>query len=88
MAEKIHILGAGLSGMVAAITLARQGREVLVIEGEKRLGGMHHELPSVHTTPIDPAWMSEQVGIDVRSAFHQIKSFHTAVGNRMYELSP
>ncbi len=40
MAEKIHILGAGLSGMVAAITLARQGREVLVIEGEKKLGGM------------------------------------------------
>jgi len=88
MAEKVHILGAGLSGMVAAITLARQGREVLVIEGEKRLGGMHHAMPSVHTTPIDPAWMSDQVGIDVSPAFHPIKSFHTAVGNRMYELDP
>ena len=88
MAGTIHILGAGLSGMVAAITLARRGREVLVIEGEKRLGGMHHDMPSVHTTPIDPAWMSEQVGIDVRSAFHPIKSFVTVVGNRMYALNP
>ena len=88
MAGKIHILGAGLSGMVAAITLARKGREVLVIEGEKRLGGMHHDMPSVHTTPIDPAWMSDQVGIDVTSAFHPIKSFVTVVGNRMYALNP
>ena len=88
MAEKIHILGAGLSGMVAAITLARQGREVLVIEGEKRLGGMHHDMPSVHTTPIDPAWMSEQVGIDVRPAFHPIKGFQTVIGDRIYEMNP
>lgn len=88
MAEKIHILGAGLSGMVAAITLARQGREVLVIEGEKKLGGMHRDLPSIHTTPIDPTWMSDHIGIDVRPAFHPIKSFLTAVGDRMYELNP
>ena len=88
MADKVHILGAGLSGMVAAITLARQGHEVLVIEGEKRLGGMHHSMPSVHTTPIDPDWVSEQVGIDVRPAFHQIRSFLSVVGNKTYELNP
>ena len=88
MAGKIHILGAGLSGMVAAINLARQGREVLVIEGEKKIGGMHRDLPSVHTTPIDPAWMSKQVGIDVTPAFHRIKGFQVVIDNKMYELNP
>ncbi len=88
MAGKVHILGAGLAGMVAAINLGRHGREVLVIEGEQKIGGMHRHLPSVHTTPIDPAWMSEQVGIDLTPAFHRIKSFQVAVGHRMYELNP
>lgn len=88
MAGKIHVVGAGLAGMVAAINLARQGREVLVIEGEKTIGGMHRSLPSIHTTPIDPAWMSEQVGIDLKPAFHPIRGFQTVIGNRTYELSP
>ena len=88
MAGKVHILGAGLAGMVAAINLARKGREVLVIEGEKKIGGMHRDLPSIHTTPIDPAWMSEQVGIDVTPAFHPIQGFQVVIGRRMYELNP
>jgi monoamine oxidase len=29
--KKIHILGAGLSGMVAGINLARQGYDVLIL---------------------------------------------------------
>jgi flavin-dependent dehydrogenase len=74
--------------MVAAINLARQGREVLVIEGEKQIGGMHRNLPSIHTTPIDPAWMSEQVGIDVTPAFHAIQSFQVLIGRRKYDLNP
>lgn len=88
MAEKIHILGAGLSGMVAAINLARQGREVLVIEGGKGLGGMGGLHPSVHSTPVDPAWMSEQVGVDLRPAFHPLKNFLAGMGPRVYRLDP
>ncbi len=88
MAGKVHVLGAGLSGMVAAVNLARKGHEVLVLEGEKKIGGMHRDLPSIHTTPIDPGWMSEQVGIDLRPAFHAIRRFQTVIGDRMYELDP
>ena len=88
MAGKVHVLGAGLSGMVAAINLARRGREVLVIEGAKKIGGMYGLHPSVHTTPIDPAWMSERVGIDVTSAIHPVKSFQTVIGDKMFELNP
>ena len=33
------ILGAGLSGMVAAIVLAKEGRKVKIIEGAKEIGG-------------------------------------------------
>jgi hypothetical protein len=37
--EPIRILGAGPSGLVAALTLARSGREVVVFERGKRVGG-------------------------------------------------
>ncbi len=88
MAEKIHILGAGLSGMVAAINLARKGREVVVLEGGKKLGGLGGLHPSVHTTPVDPAWMSEKVGVDVKPAFHPIKEFYVGVDDKLFSLNP
>jgi len=49
---------------------------------------MHRLLPSIHTTPIDPAWMSEKVGIDLTSAFHPVKEFHVVIRDRMYKLNP
>ena len=88
MGNKVHILGAGLSGMVAAINLARSGREVLVLEGAKKIGGMGGLHPSVHTTPMNPAWMSAQVGIDLTSAFHPIKTFLWAIDNKTFRLVP
>ena len=88
MSNKVHILGAGLSGMVAAINLARAGREVLVLEGSKKIGGMGGLHPSVHTTPMDPGWMSHQVGIDLTSAFHPIKTFLWAIDDKAYRLNP
>jgi flavin-dependent dehydrogenase len=36
--KKVHIVGAGLSGMVAAINLAREGHQVVVLEGAKKIG--------------------------------------------------
>jgi flavin-dependent dehydrogenase len=88
MAGKIHVLGAGLSGMVAAINLARQGREVLVLDGAKGLGGMGGLHPSVHTTPIDPAWMSREVGIDLTPVFHKPKGFMLGLGDKTFKLDP
>jgi flavin-dependent dehydrogenase len=88
MAGKIHVLGAGLSGMVAAINLAREGFEVLVLEGAKGIGGMGGLHPSVHTTPIDPAWMSTEIGIDVTPAFHRPKGFLLGLGDKTFKLNP
>ena len=88
MGGTVHILGAGLAGMVAAVNLARAGREVLVIEGARGIGGLGGLHPSVHTTPIDPAWMSGQVGIDLTPVFHPIRDFSLGINEKTFRLVP
>ena len=66
---KRTVVGAGLSGMVAAIDLARQGDEVLVLEKEKAIGGSPAYHPSLHATPIDFQYTSDFIGIDVSPCF-------------------
>ncbi len=75
--SKITIVGAGLSGMVAAINLAKQGYEVTVIEKEKQIGGSPAFHPSLHATPIDVRLTSDFVGIDLSSSFALLAEFHT-----------
>lgn len=41
MSAPVHILGAGLSGLAAALTLARAGRQVIVYERGSQVGGPH-----------------------------------------------
>ena len=62
--RKVHIVGAGLSGMVAAINLAREGHQVVVLEGADRIGGdpLHH--PAIHGTPMNFDLIKDYVGID------------------------
>lgn len=67
MAENV-IVGAGLSGMVAAINLAREGRDVLVLEGESRVGGSPVYHPSPGGTPVDPVALEKYTGIDIGPA--------------------
>ena len=43
--KKVHVVGAGLSGMVAAINLAREGHQVLVLDGAEKIGGVHPHHP-------------------------------------------
>ena len=57
---KRTVVGAGLSGMVAAIDLARQGDEVLVLGKEKAIGGSPAYHPSLHATPIDFQYTSAE----------------------------
>ena len=47
------ILGAGFSGLVAARTLAAQGRSVLVLEGRDRTGGRARSYQDGGKTPVD-----------------------------------
>ncbi len=70
--EKVVIFGAGMSGMIAAINLARQGVEVEIHERESVYGGSSIYNPSTHTTPIDLDRTSEYIGIDISSVFHPL----------------
>lgn len=88
MAGTVHVLGAGLAGMVAAVRLARSGRDVRVLDGAKGLGGMGGLHPSVHTTPVDPGWLSDQVGIDLRPAFHPTRKLLIGINEKTYRLDP
>jgi len=82
--EKQIIVGAGLSGMVAGINLARQGFEVLILEKEKAIGGAPLFHPSLHATPIDIPYTSAFTGIDLSGSFQLLSDFHTWVKNKRF----
>lgn len=72
-----------MSGLVAAIDLARRGYEVIVHDREEGFGGDRRYNPSTHTTSIDVERTSEYIGIDISSVFHPLAScpfyFHETV---------
>ncbi len=70
--KDILIYGAGMSGLVCAINLARDGHQVIVRDREKGYGGDPLYNPSTHTTPIDVKKTSEYIGIDVSSVFYPL----------------
>ncbi len=70
--KKVRIYGAGMSGMIAAVNLARDGYEVEAFDGESGYGGSRIYNPSAHTTPIDIGRTSEYVGIDLSPVFHPL----------------
>ncbi len=91
MAGEISIYGAGMSGMVAAINLARQGNRVRVYEAEEDYGGSSIYNPSTHATPIHPGKTSDYLGIDITPAFHKLREcpayFHeTMIHFPVYEV--
>jgi flavin-dependent dehydrogenase len=67
--KSIQIIGAGLSGMVAGISLAREGYRVTVSDAQKTIGGSPLLHPSVHTTPAQLPELCEYTGIDFTGAF-------------------
>jgi flavin-dependent dehydrogenase len=70
--------------MVAAIDLAREGYEVLVLEGHPGIGGMKGVHPSAHSTPIDVEAASRYTGIDFSPCFKPIREFRLGVLDRLY----
>ena len=64
MAEQL-IVGAGLSGLVAAITLARRGHQVRVLEKYKTVGAQPERWPMVDVTPMLPKSMSRYLDIPI-----------------------
>jgi flavin-dependent dehydrogenase len=69
--KKIQIVGAGLSGMTAAVILAREGHEVTVVDAQKGIGGSPSLHPSVHGTPVQLKELNEYTGIDFAPGFNK-----------------
>ena len=71
MASKkdIIVVGAGPSGLVAAINLNREGYNVILRERQDSVGGEPGWHPSVHSTPVDMPGLWDYIGIDLSEAF-------------------
>jgi len=66
---RVHIVGAGLSGLTAAVLLAREGVQVTVYDNQDGIGGSPKFHPSVHTTPVQLSELEEYVGFDLHNLF-------------------
>ena len=67
--SEVRIYGAGLSGMVAGINLARQGYRVVIFDRESGIGGSHDVHPSVHTKPLQPKETWDYIGLHLSEYF-------------------
>lgn len=67
--KNVSIYGAGLSGLVAAINLAREGYGVTVFEREESIGGSKSYHPSIHSTPLQPQETWDYIGVDLSDYF-------------------
>ena len=63
--KKVTIVGAGISGLTAAITARRMGYEVRVLEKFSRAGGAPGGHPTVDSTPLDPALLTRWLGVPI-----------------------
>ena len=70
--KDVQIYGAGLSGLVSAINLVREGYHVTVYEKEEKIGGSSECHPSVHMTPMHMQQMERYVGNRITIMFFKI----------------
>jgi flavin-dependent dehydrogenase len=85
--KRVHIVGAGLSGMVAAICLAREGHQVTVLERAKSIGGVHPHHPSNHSTPVNLELIKQYLGIDITPCLTPQKNMYVYESGRKFSLS-
>lgn len=64
--NEVVVVGAGISGLTAAINCARRGHEVRVIEKFKQVGGVSYTRPAIDISPMDPAALSRVSGIGLK----------------------
>jgi len=80
--KDVQIYGAGLSGLVSAIHLARKGYDVTIYEKEKKIGGNLHCHPSAQMTPLHIQQMQRYVGIELKSCFSKLHDFRGYIGQK------
>jgi flavin-dependent dehydrogenase len=73
--KEVKIVGAGLSGMTAAVVLAGEGYKVTVFDAGDDVGGSPDFHPSVHTTPAQLSQLWDYVGIDLQNDFVQCNPY-------------
>ena len=63
--NEVLIVGAGISGMTAAINCARQGYEVRVLEKYKKVGGLSYTRPAIDISPMNPKELGAFSGLKI-----------------------
>jgi flavin-dependent dehydrogenase len=86
--KSAYIYGAGISGITAAINLAKEGYEVTIFEKEERIGGSEKCTPSIHMTPLDFQKMKEYIGIDIQPCFSKLDLFKAYIYNKIVLFNP
>ncbi|PKQ28726.1 MAG: hypothetical protein CVT63_01370 [Candidatus Anoxymicrobium japonicum] len=61
--NEVIVAGAGLAGLTAALNLARDGKDVLILDRFDRVGGMPEAHPAVDVTPLECGPLSKFTGI-------------------------
>jgi 2-polyprenyl-6-methoxyphenol hydroxylase-like FAD-dependent oxidoreductase len=84
MAKAVNIVGAGLSGLVAAINLARRGFAVTVHEGRKRPGGA---LAYADSTVMDVPALRRELGVEVEESLDPWTVTRAWAYGKKYEFS-
>ena len=86
MKREITVVGAGLSGLSAAIHLAREGHQVLVLDKEKKHGGRPEFRPDGAASPFDFKAIEAYTGIDIAPACRPIDSMVLHIFGKRLEL--
>jgi len=83
--SKIHIYGSGLAGLVAAINLAREGYNVVVVERENTIGGSLKWHPAINVTPIQLQRTWNYIGINLDPCFSKLKVYKGYAYSKQFE---
>ncbi|MBN2027354.1 MAG: FAD-dependent oxidoreductase [Actinobacteria bacterium] len=87
MAE-VTIVGAGLSGLTAAINLARRGHDVVVLEREERIGGSPLYHPSGQGSPLKLDALQSYLGFEITPGIEPIRDMTEIAGGKALPIDP
>ena len=84
--EDVTIVGAGLSGLIAAINLARKDYKVTILERESRIGGMPIFRPDPAGSWFDIPALKRWTGVDIGPSAKLIDEAYTYAYGKQYRL--